>query len=363
MKMDRDYARRGRIWRAARALRRRPTPVKPLQTRWRIRLWGELDLVDNAEVTRWQLLQLQQIKSTRARPCKVYVDLSWVVSIDASALLYLMAQLERLKDRGARLRGNYPRSAPALAALADAGFERFMRSKRRLRPSGPKQVEVRSERIATRMNPNQWLELRDFVRQSARLTPQQSENVYVALHECIENIHHHAYRPRVGRWYAIALWPPGAAVGRIVVLDMGRGIGSSLGGTRKWDRLVALQGVWHAFVSAVRDSLKLDAMRPRQRARAEALIGAAFRSVASANAALVWLACNGYRNATGLSGRGTGLNGLRLDVEDSGRGALHVSSGDAIVSYSPQQRPTRGGLPQLRGTIVCVDVPMTELEP
>lgn len=321
----------------------------------RAKFSGILDLVANPWHTRTQLTQLLGIDLSAQKHLIVFVDLLDVVWIDAASLTYLFALLDALTRREVSLRGNYPRSLLALKTLADANFEQFLRLPvRALNPDVPKiaRVEPRLEmctgNASLEHNPKQWEQLRAFMRRTGGLNEQQLDDVYNALSECIENVRFHAFPDEPGQWYAVAIRPHESMPARIVVLDLGQGIPSSLrtGGQR--DMLESMTSVWKmtfaALRKAFREDLELAEIADVVKAYAE-----------STDAALLWLACNGFRSGTRMEWRGKGLSSLRQRV-GSGAAGLHVSSGDALVSYAPEQRPNLSGLPILPGTVVAFDL-------
>src|ERR1019366_5786779 len=140
-------------------------------------LSGCLDLIDNAEETRAQLEELDDIV-TRARRNRIrlFVDLSKVVYLDPCALLYLAAQFDTLGVRRCRVAGNYPVSESARQALRDARFERFMGSPERLgiSPSADQNIELQRGDRSKGLRPRDWAPLHRFIKAHGGLTDEEA---------------------------------------------------------------------------------------------------------------------------------------------------------------------------------------------
>jgi hypothetical protein len=189
------------------------------------------------------------------------------------------------------------------------------------------------------------------------LSAEETDALYQALGECIENVHQHAFKQgRSGRrWYALALRPTENRPGRVVVLDLGVGIARTIRRTTM-DRLLG----WFTgqFGRSILDWLKLTG---REDEDFDA-IGWMMRRFATDDWFCVYLATLGLRTETAKEGRGTGLLGLRDAVVTMQRGAFHVLSGTAAVTWTKGAEPRRVLLPHLRGTAVCLDVGAVAVE-
>ncbi|HEY3822723.1 MAG TPA: hypothetical protein VGL81_36415 [Polyangiaceae bacterium] len=324
----------------------------------RIVLVGNLDLIDNPEETRLQLQNLDRLViGARGERLRVFVDLSGVVDVDPSAVLYIAAQLDTLRQRGSRVSGNYPHAENARKTLRDARFEIFMGSSaERLGPPTPgvPEIEIRTGDRSIGLRPRDWTPLHRFIKKHGALTDEGAEAAYIAFGECVENVVQHAYRGRRGRWYALAIRPSDTGPARAVVLDLGIGIPRSI----RRNFTDSLHSILGAGVHQLRTVLELDDEEEKGDEVLEKLrvwLGDYLRRLEAFDWSCVHLATLGKRTETGEVKRGKGLSVLRKAVLNEKSGALHVLSGHAAVTWAHGVPPRENNLAHLRGTIVCLE--------
>lgn len=231
-----------------------------------------------------------------------------------------------------------------------------MRLPRKIRfteTDGPK-LKICSGQVREPLSAKLWLPLYHFLVGEGSYSDDETDAFYNAFHECIENVRQHAFSRSSqsrGRWYAVALRPD-TSVGRIVIVDLGRGIPASLKKVNVKDVLVLLGDVFKSFVAETLRWTRLTGIEEPE-VSAEDL----FRGMLQDEVTRVWLATQGMRTETGSPERGTGLNSLRAAVKRSGRGGLHVSSGGAMVSYvGAKDKATTAQVRALPGTVVCLEL-------
>ncbi len=320
-----------------------------------VTIGGDLDLIADDGSTRHQLAVFETVKipSPRRPALRLFVNLAEVTSIDPCALLYLVAQTDRLSETGrVRVSGSYPRAPLALQMFADAGFHKYMRSKLpqmrglRGRRSKTVQVEISSGSARRKLNPADWTKLHKFLSDTGSLGEDQTEAVYQAFGECIENVVQHAFgRPTAGKWYALAIRPRDDLPARAVVLDLGVGIAGSVRKPR-WERTL------NAVARALEPALKFAEQALGKPDDFESKFLARLRAD---DWFCVYMATLGLRTQAKDKERGTGLIGLRDAMLDVRSGALHVHSGTAAVTWRYGTEPQPNLLPTLRGTIVCIE--------
>jgi hypothetical protein len=216
-------------------------------------------------------------------------------------------------------------------------------------------LEITKGETSKKIDPkNTWNKLHAFLK--AQLDPDQADAVYNALGECIENVKQHAFE-RPGLWYALAIRPDKDSPARAIVLDLGRGIASSV-------RKPRFESVMNRVAAAVIAALKqVTPDSELSEAEAREMI----TRLRSDDWMCVYLASLGLRTEVAEKKRGTGLVGLRASVlELETPGALHVLSGSATVTWRRGAGdPPAKVLPRLRGTMVCLefDAPTAQLEP
>lgn len=312
-----------------------------------VKLQGQLDLVELPRETREQLTQFERLPVRSGRRIRVYVDMREVVTLDACALLYVVAQVDRLKRASwAEVTGNYPRHASALRTLNDANFEEFLGLQRRIAPTSQQseptlQLAYGSASGDTKLDPDTWLPLHRWLKRHGCFSDEETDYLYQALGECVENVLQHAYGGghTIKHWYAVALRPEGGRPARAVVLDLGIGIPHSIRRAR-FDRTKgALQALLQSIaagslsVKQLTDQLKSDDWY------------------------CIFLASQGLRTQVNDPRRGTGLAGLREAVLSLKKGTMHVISGESAVTWVYGAQPVAVRLPPLLGTIVCLEFP------
>lgn len=351
---------RERIWRLARKRQHRISRVyhqKRNPLLFHVVLEGALDLISNAEATRRQLGALDRLRPSRtAHRSVVFIDVRNVASIDPVSILYLVAEIDRIRACGYRIKGNYPRGSAALLTMHDAEFERYVGIPARIkvrRALPEKTLRIISGRASALLDPSAWLPLLDFLSQSQRLTEAEIETVYATLGECIENVRQHAFGNRDGRWYAVALRGRTGNLSRVVVLDLGVGIHQSIKRTvgDVLSRSAKQFAVQSLFRSAVQD------VKPDEAVSAVYEFLAMVRALLNDDSSCLLWATTGKRTRTGTSERGTGLTGLRETVLSSGKGSLHVGAGTAMIAWNSGSKvPYRRSLSVLAGSFVCLDL-------
>ena len=311
-----------------------------------------------------KLGQLAEIRAPVRGYLDVLVDLRGVTEFDPCALLYLVAQVDRLRrTHGIRINGTYPHALAARKALQDARFDDFLSQGQQM--ADPKNDEPRLQisygSATKRLSPRDWLALHAFLKLHGNLTKDEADALYNALGECVENVRQHAFQSNTGRrWYALALRPTREKPGRVVVLDLGVGIARTIRRTAVDKVLGWMIASFGSMLTALAEWRRTTAPDGNESDEEEKeLEDAAWlaRRFATDEWFCVYLATLGLRTQTPGKGRGTGLFGLREAVLSMQRGALHVLSGSAAITWSHGTGdPRRSVLPYLEGTAVCLDV-------
>lgn len=332
--------------------RDRHAPKGSQFTAIQLRFEGALDLVSRPDETRRQLRQVRNIALGTFRHRRpVYFDFSAITQIDAASLLYLVANIDILKSRGVRLRGNYPVGQEALRSLYDAHFEEYIGILPKIKANKTDAPSLKI--ISGRINdPEKWVPLYHFLQSATSLSAQEADTLYTALGELVENVIQHAFEDkRDARWYAVALRPTDSASARVVVLDLGIGIHNSIG-RNVYDKLRSKMGyVTGAIMLAALRAIGEDAAEED-----EGVLLGLLNGLVTDDQRCLRLATQGLRTRTAGRERGTGLDGLRQEVLRSKKGALHIASGRAMITYSSDsdQGPALP-LPPISGTFVCLE--------
>lgn len=275
----------------------------------------------------------------------------WAVNeIDPCALLYVVAQVDRIaRSLHWRVRGNLPASPGALKVLHDARFDDvFHTTRTKKKVPGPASLQISFKPVGRRLNPEDWLPLHDFLKENGRLTEEETEEVYNAFGECVENVRQHAYpNTRAGSWYALAIKPFANKPARAVVIDLGAGIARTIRRTRTD---IILQWMRSIMSSTIRAALLVFGEDTDDNFLAQAV-----DRLGRDDYTCLFFATQGLRTRSSEKQRGTGLNGLREAVSRMGRGALHVLSGESSVTWPGGMGPLQGRLPFLHGTAVCLE--------
>jgi hypothetical protein len=273
--------------------------------------------------------------------------------------------------------GTYPRVGRALQALHDAGFEEYLGQSERIR--GPKgtSLKIRQGSTVHRLSPVDWLDLWKFLSHHGALSEDETDAIYAAFGECVENVRHHAYERRAldSRWYALAIRPSKDRPARAVVLDRGVGIPASLRVAGEDKLLGTLRKVFTAMMVFDEQLLKnwetIRARYPKIAALDDGEgpiasdvdeLGQVVQALKNSDFVCLLLATQGLRTRTAEARRGTGLTGLREAVLNMPHGAMHVLSGRAVVTWRPGAAPKSNVLPRLHGTAVCLELGQRAIE-
>ena len=326
-----------------------------------VRFVGDLDLVDNGERTRQQFYQLERVPSfVRAgRVRKLRVELDQVTSIEACALLYLAALVDRVgRETGLRVHGNYPAAPAARKAMVDAKFHEFMgmrlsKAARKAAMQAPRGLHLMRGSSSRQLDPTYWTPLPRYLRVHGGLSEEDADAFYNAFGECVENVRHHAYGKGGGLWYGVAIRPSADKPARAVVLDLGVGIPRTIRRT-PGDRFRATLAVIADAVNKALAMANFDAEDEDD--EVDEAADAWLRRAASDDWMCIFLATLGLRTQTAQAGRGTGLKWLRETVLERRQGALHVLSGEACVTWRYDERPNASKLTPLLGTVVCLEI-------
>ena len=287
------------------------------------------------------------------------MDMRAVKDIDPCALLYMVAQVQRVsRSLCWYVHGNFPTSPTALRVLHDARFHEVFntRRKRGVQP-GPASLKIIFKPVIKKLNPKDWLPLHDFLRVNGNLTEDEAEDVYTAFGECVENVRQHAY-PQMpgGMWHALAIRPSASGPARAVILDLGAGIARTIRRTRMD---IVLQWMRNTMSRAFKAALIVFGKEDDD----DSLIAQAVDRMGRDDWTCLLFATQGLRTRSSEKQRGTGLNGLREAVLNMHRGALHVLSGESAITWrggpdAPGANglsPPLGQLPFLHGTTVCLE--------
>lgn len=314
----------------------------------RIELHGVLDLIDNPYETRGQLAKFDALRSSGSQGRqRVFVHMTNVTHIEPCALLHLAAQVDRLGQRGIKVRGNYPRDARVRRVLRDADFENFIGGRIRLgeHPKAP-MLQLRKGRASQKLNPDDWIALHQFLKADPNLSAEDADAFYSAFSECVENVRQHAFSTgATGNWYAVA-YRPEIGRPRAVVLDLGVGV----------PRTIRRKGLDHIFSFAQTVYVELFNAINLAVPETEKVTPEFLHSVLSDDWRATSLATLGLRTQTDEKRRGNGLSGLYREVIGRRQGALHVLTGRACVTWTAKEEPVRNSLPFLKGTIVCLEL-------
>lgn len=280
----------------------------------------------------------------------MYLSMDGLSSIDPCTLLYVMAQMDRIRALPyVEIAGSYPASGTnALRMLKEAEFERFFRIPQKIVVVGPtaRYLEVRRGSCGIPLEPEVWRALRDFVaKRHDVLSPQQRDELYNAFGECISNVPEHAFKMRSSAyWYAMAVGEIDGKPARAVVADIGTGIPNTV--RRNFSsRLVKIAARFSGLVGSI-----LGIVQPG--GRLDGLI----KFYEDDDWRCLQFACRGeWRESTDPK-RGTGLNGLRDAVHRTQFASVHVISGSAQLTMSANSETPPVRYTPLKGTIICVEL-------
>jgi hypothetical protein len=293
---------------------------------------GDLNLLDAPKQTLAKLLQIETPELPKGTRVRLVVDLTGLESIDAASLLFLASRLRALSKRPwVDLCGRFPESGKALRTLIEADFTGYVLGL----PRKPPDPHDRSVSLLQGFSAEERLVSGDIaervqrflLRRDARLAAdrEESDHVYAAVVECLENVRHHAYRKGVveGRrqgWWAVGLYDDDTATATVAILDMGIGIAGSLGEKEptRWTSLFK---------------------RP---------------------ADLLDQATQGVRTETKEPKRGQGLKNLREFAAASTNRRLHVMSSSGMITCSAGNQTVKRTTEHFNGTIVCVQISQPE---
>jgi hypothetical protein len=236
----------------------------------------------------------------------------------------------------------------ARKVFQDVQFHKFVKTFRRpkaLRASPPC-LKILLKPVSSKLNPTDWLPLHEFLRINGGLTDNEADELYNAFGECVENVRQHAYGQKAdrGKWYALAIRPSEGRPARAVIIDTGLGIAKTV---RRTPVDLALQ-----FMRALTGKM-LQIAYSDSKEETGAL--AVWDQLAHDDWACLYFATLGLRTESTAKQRGTGLSGLRQAVREMRRGALHVLSGKASITWRSSDNPEREYLIPLEGTTVCLE--------
>lgn|GEM_PF-4744545 len=312
-------------------------------SRFTIRMAGILDFGFAELETRMKLSRFEGIPLRQGnRRQTVYVRLDELQYVDASSLLYIVAQVDRLSALGYQVLGNYPKRNPARWMFNEADFRGHMQGRAGVGVTGGNRLKITRKSSGDQLNPEDWLALHQFLATRGDITEDQQEALYQAFGECVENVRQHAFVGRApGMWYAVAVSPHPSGPCQAAVVDLGVGVPGSVRKTNT-DRVKDAYAEGLAFVARILGVEELGKLADRLRDDWTCL----------------FLACHGKRTRTADEERGTGLSGLREVVSDPASvSTLRVMSGNASVAWARTAEPKPNRWPRLRGTIVCLELP------
>ena len=277
------------------------------------------------------------------------MDMLAVKEIDPCALLYVVAQVDRIgTGLHWRVHGNFPVSPAAQKVLHDARFDEVFHARRIKRARGPASLKLSFKPVTRKLNPEDWMPLHDFLRVNGHLTDDETDEVYNAFGECVENVRQHAYpNTKGGKWYALAMRPSSTKPARAVVIDLGMGIARTIRRTRTD---LMLQWMRNVFSEAIKAAVRVFGESADDTALARAV-----DRLGRDDWTCLFFATQGLRTRSSDKQRDTGLNGLRQAVLKMHRGALHVLSGEAAITWRGGVDPSHGSLPYFYGTTVCLE--------
>lgn len=264
--------------------------------------------------------------------------------VDPSALLYLVAELERIRSLPRTyVGGTYPKDGTdALQMLLEADFEGFIGTPKLIRSTrAPARcLEIKRGQADRELDAQVWMGLLEFMKTAgADLDAKGTDELYNAFGECISNVKNHAFSKASNTstrrdWYAMAIGPFAGRPARAVVVDLGVGIPTTV-------RRTSL-GRFKDTKSSIKSFLGLN------------------RKFKDDWHAMKYASTGEWKSSEDQE-RGTGLSGLRTAVESSDFSALHIVSGKSTFSYTSAGENSACNFSRLSGTIVCLELTSTEL--
>jgi hypothetical protein len=277
-----------------------------------IKLPQTLDLVSHFVVTAEAIRSIRRLALKEKRP--VMLDFSDVTTLRPSALLLLLAEIHRsrLMHGSSRMTGSYPKD-PKIERMLDAtGFFKLLGVKSRIKQKPQRypmeHVGYHSEKHEVKGTVRKFRE--SLLGTKIVMSAAVRSRLYRAITEAMLNVSHHAYpvsktkmHPERGRWWLTGSVNRKAGILTIMFCDLGVGIPDTL------PKIYTMELI--RSVLSLLPGIKPD---DAQMIRAGMTIG---------------------RTATGVEGRGRGLNDLRRFVEDVGVGELHIFSRKGHYLYDP----------------------------
>lgn len=291
-----------------------------------LRLWGDLDIIENTDHCLRQFEELRRTCVQLKRPTRVVLQLDDVTSLDAAALLFLVSRIRFYGSRPhIRFMGTYPKSDRALRTLRDANFGDFMSGRMRDLPSRDPTLRLAQGAAGAKVKPEIGAEMRTFLQQrNPALSIIETDTVSLAVGECLENVRLHAYESGGTRregWYVVGEFNAQTSTSAVAILDMGVGIQATLKGK----------------------------------------LGSRLRELITSPADFLEKATEGV-TATGDPKHGKGLRAIRSFVGAKEGMSLH------LLSSGGKLRVSRLGVEKSRtmpftGTIVCVQICNSQVMP
>jgi hypothetical protein len=214
----------------------------------------------------------------------------------------------------------------ALKTLSDANFAGFLQGTPPKFDKTTRTLQLHEGSSRTKVPTNVAADLQSFlVDLNPKLSGQETDFIYMAAMECLENVRIHAYDPAqkvANNWYTVGLYDVSRDCSTVAILDLGLGMRATV------------QRQLSDFYKAVEWFT-----RPTYSLIEEATLG--------------------LRTASGERHRGKGLSTLREFAAGQPNRRLSVFSRDGMVSWvaeDGEQICISREIPEFNGTIVCLEI-------
>lgn len=284
--------------------------------RLRVRSSGERQNMPRNAMSRW----------------RDFFDLSRIKDIDPATGLVLAAELDWLRQRGAKFRSHDQTwHANVRSLFSDAGlFDLLNIERESASTKEPAGVERRMVKYITGSEPDGVRA--DHLRKACEEICGESFGPRVAVNsalcEAMTNSHHHAYPKRLAHWpdrppatwWASCAWTPSTSTMHMMLYDIGVGIPETLPKSKHWSEAFPI-----------------------------------FRRLdpEGTDAGLIEAALELRRTSTHIEGRGRGLYEMADWIDKTRSGFLRIISGRGMVTYMPGGKVRKEVLPvPFFGTLV-----------